>query len=88
MKELQDDMKLNDDGTVTIYRGENTKSANSDDAFSWTLTKKTAEFFADRFNKGGGKINKKDINPKEIIDYLPNRGESEVILFPKKFGTL
>ena len=88
MEELKKDMKLNDDGTVTVYRGENTKSAKSDDAFSWTLTKKTAKFFAERFSKGTGKINEKKIDPKEIIDYLPHRGESEVILFPKKFGTL
>jgi hypothetical protein len=88
MKELKKDMKLNDDGTLTIYRGENIESAKSDDAFSWTLTKKTAKFFADRFNKGTGKINTKNIDPETIIDYLPNRGESEVILFPKKFGTL
>ena len=88
MEELKKDMKLNDDGTVTVYRGENTKSAKSDDAFSWTLTKKTAKFFAERFSKGTGKINEKKIAPKEIIDYLPHRAESEVILFPKKFGTL
>ena len=86
MIELKDEMKLNDDGTVTIYRGENTGSAKSDDAFSWTLSKKTAKFFADRFNKGAGKTNSKNIDPSEIIDYLPHRGETEIILMPKKFG--
>jgi hypothetical protein len=88
MVDLKKEMKINDDGSLTVYRGENTGSAKSDDAFSWTLSKKTAKFFADRFNSGSGKVNSKNIDPKEIIDFLPYRGESEIILFPKKFGSM
>lgn len=88
MLDLKKKIKLNDDSTVTLYRGENVDSANSDDAFSWTLSNKTAKFFADRFSKGKGKINTKNVDPKEIIDYLDNRGEEEIIMFPKKFGKL
>ena len=88
MKELDGILKLDSSDKITVYRGENSGSSVSDDAFSWTLDRKTAKFFADRFNKGAGKISSKIIDPSEIVDYLPNRGESEVILFPKKFGEL
>ena len=82
MRELKGDMKLNQDGTVTVYRGENHESADEDHAFSWTLKPETAEFFANRFNKGAGDVLSKDINPTEIIDYLTSRGEAEVIVVP------
>lgn len=85
MTELKGLMKLNADGTLTIYRGMNRESAKPDYAFSWTLDKKTAKFFADRFDKGKGKIIEKTIDPSEIIDYLDYRGESEIILIPHKF---
>jgi hypothetical protein len=88
MTDLKKEIKLNTDGTVTIYRGSNMESAKADDAFSWTLSEKTAKFFADRFSKGTGRIDHKNIDPSEIIDYLHDRGESEVILFPKKFGKI
>lgn len=82
MKELKGDMKLNKDGTVTVYRGENHESADEEHAFSWTLNHKTAEFFADRFDKGAGDVISKDINPSEIMDYLTSRGEFEIIVVP------
>jgi len=88
MEEFSKTVKLNPDVTLTIYRGENVDSAKGDDAFSWTLDKKTAKFFADRFSKGSGRIIEKTIKVEEVIDYLDDRGESEVILFPKKFGIL
>ena len=75
--------KKNVDGYITVYRGENLESAKPDDAFSLTMQEKTAKFFADRFNKGSGKVIKKQIHPEEIIDYLDHRGEAEVILLPK-----
>ena len=88
LKSFNSVAKKNSDGTITLYRGENVDSAKSDDAFSWTLNKKTAKFFADRFSKGSGRITEKNIDPKEVIDYFDDRGESEVILFPRKFGIL
>jgi hypothetical protein len=87
MQKFKKEVK-SDDGTITVYRGENLSSAKSDDAFSWTTDKKTAKFFADRFSKGAGKISSKKISVEEVIDYLDDRGESEIILFPKKFGSL
>jgi hypothetical protein len=88
MREFSEEVKPGEDGKITLYRGQNTGSAQGDDAFSWTTSRKTAKFFADRFSKGSGKIVTKKIDPSEAIDYLQDRGESEVILSPKKFGTL
>lgn len=85
MEELKDILKLNPDGTVIVYRGQNRESASGDEAFSWTLSKKTAKFFSERFEKGAGKIIMKKILPEEIIDYLDHRGESEIIVLPKTF---
>lgn len=88
MKDFSQEVKPADDGKITLYRGQNLGSAGGDDAFSWTTSKKTAKFFAERFSKGAGKIITKKIDPSEAIDYLQDRGESEVILFPKKFGSM
>jgi len=75
--------RTNEDGTVTIYRGENTRSTRQDAAYSWTLSRKTAVFFANRFSKGTGKIVKIDVDPSVVLDYLEDRGEAEVLIFPK-----
>jgi hypothetical protein len=88
IEEFSKTVKLNADGAFTVYRGENVDSAKGDDAFSWTLNKKTAKFFADRFSKGSGRITEKTIKPEEVIDFLEDRGEAEIILFPKKFGKI
>jgi hypothetical protein len=88
MKSFMKTIKLDSDGLLTIYRGENIDSAKGDDAFSWTLDKKTAKFFSERFNKETGKIIQKTIDPKEVIDFLEDRVESEIIVYPTKFGKL
>lgn len=84
MDDLKKKMKLNADGTVTIYRGQNTESSKESEAYSWTLSKKTAEFFANRFNRSVGKIIRRNIDPKEILDFLEHRGESEVLINPSE----
>ena len=83
MSELKTIIK--DQKEVTIYRGMNVESAKPDHAFSWTLSKKTAEYFSNRFNKGRGKVISKIIDPSEIIDYIEDRGESEIIVLPHYF---
>lgn len=66
------------DDVVTIYRGECDKSNSYKDVYSWTTDLETAKFFANRFSKGGkvyvGKIKKED-----ILDYIDDRNESEII---------
>jgi hypothetical protein len=66
---------------VTIYRG-CVKGLN-EDGLSWTLDKAKAEFFANRFSKGGI-ILEREIPKSDIIAVLAGRGESEVICEVKK----
>jgi len=66
---------------VTIYRG-CVKGLN-EDGLSWTLDKAKAEFFANRFSKGGI-ILEREIPKSDIIAVLTGRGESEVICEVKK----
>ena len=73
--------KLNSDGTITIYRGESSES-RKDDGYSWTLDPETGKFFANRFSKGN--IKSKNVKPEEIIDFINDRGESEVFYFSDK----
>lgn len=83
MARFKKDARKNDDGTVTIYRGQNTESTDEDEAYSWTLSRDTAEFFANRF-KMSGEVVQKDVRPEDVVDYLTSRNESEVILKPKR----
>lgn len=70
---------------IEIWRGVGANSADENNAFSWTTSKKTAKYFADRFSKGTGKLLSKTVNKKEILDYLTDRGESEILLMPSRF---
>jgi hypothetical protein len=55
----------------------------NEDGLSWTLDKAKAEFFANRFSKGGI-ILEREIPKSDIIAVLTGRGESEVICEVKK----
>jgi len=61
---------------VTIYRG--CQAGINENGLSWTLNKKKAEFFANRFGKEGIILERK-IPKSNIIAFLNGRGESEVI---------
>lgn len=72
---------------VCIYRGQGKLSAKPLEAFSWTLKKETAQFFADRFeSKGSGKVITRTVPIDKVIDYIDHRNESEIILLPEKFN--
>jgi len=64
-----------------IYRGATPESTPVNEAFSWTLSKEIAEFFAGRFNSNGtvyqGRIH------KDKIKAFINNKEQEVIAFPE-----
>lgn len=60
---------------IKIYRGETSKS--TPDNMSWTLSKKTAMFFANRFNSHG-EVKTKTVKVSDLLDYLTSRGEEEV----------
>ena len=62
---------------VEIYRG--CVNGINEDGISWTLNRDKAEFFANRFSKGGIVLSKQ-INKSDIIAVFNGRGESEVIV--------
>jgi hypothetical protein len=66
---------------VVIYRGCQPKV--NENGLSWTLNKKKAEFFANRFGKKGI-ILERTISKNDIVAVLLGRGESEVIWEEKK----
>jgi hypothetical protein len=67
--------------TITVYRGATEQSTEVDKALSWTLSRKTAKFFANRFGSNGT-IHKKVINTISVMDYIDTRNESEVLIIP------
>jgi hypothetical protein len=78
---------------VTIYRGFNYRSTIEEpsydpkhDGISWTLSRKTAQWFADRFD-GGGEVLEKTIKKSEIFAYLKDRQEEEIIYLGGIDGT-
>ena len=67
---------------VEVYRGITDYNKKYVKALSWTLSKKTAEWFADRFSSKG--IIYKALIPKEhILAYFNGRNEKEIVLDPK-----
>jgi len=69
-------------GLVKIYRGQNTKSTPYQKAFSWTIDKEKAKFFATRFDKYKGELYEAMIKIEDVLAYIDQRGESEVIVDP------
>lgn len=69
------------DDTLTIYRGEDEKSNSYKSALSWTLSLDMAKFFANRYNKtNSGKVYQATVAKEDILAYLPEREEEEVIV--------
>jgi hypothetical protein len=68
---------------VSIYRGCSVTEINSGNfRFSWTFNKKTAEFFAFKYNKNlaiESNIVERTVSKKSIIAYFQEGGEEEVI---------
>ena len=80
--DLSENIKPDDNGLVKIYRGQNTKSTPYQKAFSWTIDKEKAIFFATRFDKYGGELYEAMVKFEDILAYIDRRGESEVIINP------
>lgn len=70
------------DDPVTVYRGVTSYNAGNVRALSWTLERKTAEWFAHRFGEKGT-VYEAQIPKKHILAFFNNRGEAEVVLDPK-----
>lgn len=71
---------------VTIYRG--TYKRESMKKLSWTLDFETAEWFANRFETGEPIVFKTTIPKNQILAYINDRNEQEVIVHPKTLEVL
>ncbi|EKS4345135.1 hypothetical protein QB607_003139 [Clostridium botulinum] len=65
---------------IAIYRGEGDLSTPYTEAYSWTININVARWFAERFNSNG-KVYKGYIRQQDILDYLGDRNEKEVLVF-------
>lgn len=70
------------DEVVTVYRGVTSYNEENIRALSWTLDRKTAEWFAGRFGESGT-VYEAQISKAHIHAVFLSRGESEVIVEPK-----
>ena len=69
--------------TITVYRGENSESAKSNEAYSWTTNINVAMFFAIRRGNGPAVIVTGEVKKEKIIEYISDRNEDEVLCYPK-----
>lgn len=67
---------------VTVYRGVTSYNASNVKALSWTLDRKTAEWFAQRFGEYGT-VYQAVVDKQHIFALFTGRNESEVIVNPK-----
>lgn len=70
--------------TLTVYRGGNSASTPCEKAYSWTLDLNTANFFAIRRGCGPAYITKGEVSKKDVIEFINDRGEQEIIVDPAK----
>lgn len=66
----------------TIYRGYATSDRKGKKGLSWTTSKETAEFFANRFSPYGepkGKIARKKVKKEDVFGFTNRRNEYEII---------
>ena len=69
--------------TVTVYRGEGSKSTPYTQSFSWTVSYKAACFFACRLPSAeDSTIVSAEVSKDDIIEFFPERNEAEVVILP------
>lgn len=71
---------------LTIYRGFRERGAQK--GISWTLSKEKAEWFAKRFEPEKAKIAEMKIDKKDVVCFIKQRGEEEIIIHPKLLKNL
>lgn len=82
LKSLKEKVTIQD-GKITVYRGMGNESTPAEKAMSWTTSEKTAYFFANRLGTDGVVL-KGTVALDEIIDFITQRSEDEVIILPGK----
>ena len=65
---------------VTVYRGVTSHNKKQKKAFSWSTSRKTAEWFANRFQTGTGEVWTLTVPRERILCSFEGRGEHEVIV--------
>lgn len=71
-------------GIITIYRGAGTNSTPVNKAISWTTDIGKAYFFASwRYDGKEARIYTAKVKKEDVIEYITDRGESEIITFPE-----
>lgn len=70
--------RYSNDEPITIYRGENIRSQNYKDTFSWTTSKEVATWFATRFNDS--KLLSSTVPKNKILYIYEDDPESEVLV--------
>ena len=69
--------------TITVYRGEGSKSTPYTQSFSWTVSYKAACFFACRLPSAeDSTIVSAEVSKDDIIEFFPERNEAEVVILP------
>lgn len=68
--------------SVLVYRGVGKVNDKNLRVLSWTLDQERAAWFANRFDKGGGKVYSAVIPKNAVFCYCNRRGENEVIVDP------
>lgn len=81
-------VKPNKDGFVTIFRGMRPTSAPATSAFSWTTSRKTAEYFAKQEGCIEGYVVEGEIYEGNILGQIDLRKEHEVIVNPSNVTIL
>lgn len=72
--------QMDEDGYITVYRGFNDYSR--EDGNSYTLSKEKAIWFAKRFSKDVCYVNKYKIHIDDVLAFITNRGEAEIVAMP------
>jgi hypothetical protein len=76
-------LKTDEEGYVTIYRGVGSKSSPLDKTFSWTISLNVAIKFAMMYGSLSGQVYKAKVKKENIHDFLQERDEEEVLIFPE-----
>jgi len=76
-------LKTDEEGYVKIYRGVGSKSTPLDKTFSWTISLNVAIKFAMMYGSSNGQVYKAKVKKENIRDFLQERDEEEVLIFPE-----
>ena len=81
-KQLKKQLKkqIDSNGYITIYRGFNKHSRENGNSF--TLSKKVAIKFSNRWGKDEGYVNKYKIHINDVVAFITARTEAEIIADP------